>query len=181
MLTPMRLTGASVMCRPSYLAIAAKSFFIHHRQTAARHAAAAEPSQAGRRGSGPWDMWWHHSPPQRGGGIRSCGTRGGTGALLSRDDRVRYHWTCGSAWSHTLLLGLSWSLHVGVPGLQGVDNGPWAHLKRGGKPTGGANISFPCTTLLEYALDRCSGSVVLPVVRCPLRIGTSCRSVQLGR
>jgi hypothetical protein len=31
----------------------------------------------------------------------------------------------------------------GVPGLQGTDSGPRAHLRRGYEPTGGANVSFP--------------------------------------
>jgi hypothetical protein len=64
--------------------------------------------------------------------------------------------------------------------MQGTDSGP-RDLKRGGKPAGGANIFFPCAVLLEYDLDRCGGSVVLPADRCPLRVGMSCRSAPFGR
>jgi hypothetical protein len=34
-------------------------------------------------------------------------------------------------------------LYTGVPGSQGTDSGPWAHLGRGCEPAGGANILSP--------------------------------------
>jgi hypothetical protein len=42
---------------------------------------------------------------------------------------------------------------MGVPGLQGADRGPRAHLKRGGKPTGGANFLAPRSIILIFLLD----------------------------
>jgi hypothetical protein len=33
-------------------------------------------------------------------------------------------------------------MYAGVPGLQGIDSGSRAHLRRDHEPTGGANISF---------------------------------------
>jgi hypothetical protein len=50
---------------------------------------------------------------------------------------------------HALLLTVVWILYAGVPGLQGTDSGPWAHLRRGREPAGGAKIFFPCAILLE--------------------------------
>jgi hypothetical protein len=40
----------------------------------------------------------------------------------------------------------------GVPGLQGVDIGPRAHLRRGYKPAGGANFSVPHSVILNFLL-----------------------------
>jgi hypothetical protein len=44
---------------------------------------------------------------------------------------------------HASSFVLTWNLYAGVPGLQGTDSGPRAHLGRGSEPTGGGNISFP--------------------------------------
>jgi hypothetical protein len=49
------------------------------------YVAALDPSRAGRRDPKPRDTLWRRSPPDRGGGIQSHGTRGGTGALPSRE------------------------------------------------------------------------------------------------
>jgi hypothetical protein len=53
----------------------------HAWQTATGHTAALEPSRVERQGLRPWDMWQHWILPERGGGIRSRGTRCGAGAL----------------------------------------------------------------------------------------------------
>jgi hypothetical protein len=126
---------SSVMRGSCHLAIIAKYFFIHPRQVAVGHVVAPEPSRAGRQDPEPWDAWWHGSPPEQGGGIRSRGTCGDTGALLSgevgfgnmgrvaapelsqKGGRDWYRGTCDSAWTHTLLLALAQSLYMGVPGL----------------------------------------------------------------
>jgi hypothetical protein len=47
---------------------------------------------------------------------------------------------------------LTWSLYAGVPGLQGTDSGPWAHLGRGCEPAGGANFSAPRSVILIFLL-----------------------------
>jgi hypothetical protein len=51
---------------------------------------------------------------------------------------------------------------VGVPDLQGTDNGPWAHLGGASEPTGVANIFFPRTTFLIFHLGGWSSSAPLP-------------------
>jgi hypothetical protein len=80
------------------------------------------PSSARRRGLELQDTWQHQSPPRQedgfvaaghvvalepslwGGGVQSCRTCGGTGALLSREEgwSCRTHGgtgvTCGSTW-----------------------------------------------------------------------------------
>jgi hypothetical protein len=38
---------------------------------------------------------------------------------------------------------LTWNLYAGVPGLQGTDNGPRAHLGRGSEPVVGPTFLFP--------------------------------------
>jgi hypothetical protein len=38
---------------------------------------------------------------------------------------------------------LTWNLYTGVPGLQGTDSGPWAHLERGSEPVVGPTSLFP--------------------------------------
>jgi hypothetical protein len=47
---------------------------------------------------------------------------------------------------------LTWNLYTGVPGLQGTDSGPRAHLGRGCEPAGGANFSAPCSAILIFLL-----------------------------
>jgi hypothetical protein len=47
--------------------------------------AAPEPSRVGRQDAEPWDTWQRRSPPEKGGRIRSHGTRGSARALLSRE------------------------------------------------------------------------------------------------
>jgi hypothetical protein len=54
------------------------------------------------------------------------GTRGSFGAALSQE-------------AGAIVL----SLYAGVPGPQGTDSGPRAHLRRGCEPAGGANILSP--------------------------------------
>jgi hypothetical protein len=39
---------------------------------------------------------------------------------------------------------------VGVPGLQGADRDPRAHLERGCEPTGGANFLAPRSVILSF-------------------------------
>jgi hypothetical protein len=39
---------------------------------------------------------------------------------------------------------------VGVPGLQGADRGPRAHLGRACEPVGGANFSAPRSVILSF-------------------------------
>jgi hypothetical protein len=46
--------------------------------------------------------------------------------------------------STRLVLRFDLELICGVPGLQGIDSGPRAHLGRGYEHVGGANIFFPC-------------------------------------
>jgi hypothetical protein len=58
------------------------------RYRAARHVAAPELTSSRRRGPGPWDMWWHWSPPLQGGVLRRYSLR-------------------GSAWMHALLFVLT--------------------------------------------------------------------------
>jgi hypothetical protein len=100
-----------------------------------------EPTRAGRRDPEPRDAWRLRSPPEQRGGVRSRGTHGGTGPLLSREavPRAMGHgaapvpfrtgrpWTlcCGThdrAWMYALLLCFNLELVRGVPDLQGIDN-----------------------------------------------------------
>jgi hypothetical protein len=82
-------------------------------------------------------------------GAGAAGTRGGPGAAPSREVRARAVGTCGSPRAAPNLevgaVVLTRSLYVGVPGPQGTDSGPWAHLERGCEPTGGANILSLCS------------------------------------
>jgi hypothetical protein len=47
---------------------------------------------------------------------------------------------------------LTWNLYAGVPGLQGTDSGPRAHLGRGCEPAGGANFLAPRSVILIFLL-----------------------------
>jgi hypothetical protein len=47
---------------------------------------------------------------------------------------------------------LTWNLYAGVPGLQGTDSGPQAHLGRGCEPAGGAKFSVPRSVILIFLL-----------------------------
>jgi hypothetical protein len=105
------------------------------------HVVAPEPSHEGRRGLEPWDAWQHQSPPTQGGWVQCRGTH-------------------DSALLHALLLALAWRLYAGVPGLQGTDSGPRTHLRRGGKPAGGAKIFFPRAVLLEPVATSADAAVV---------------------
>jgi hypothetical protein len=81
-----------------------------------------------RRGLELWDVWWHRSPPEQGGRVQSCGTRGGIRAPLpqSREEGsgatghtaapepshaslagVRHRGTRDNVWLHALLLTLA--------------------------------------------------------------------------
>jgi hypothetical protein len=100
------------------------------RSGAAGHVTASELTSAGRQGPKPQETWQHRSLPQSGGEVRSRRTR-------------------GRAWMHALLLVLTLSLYVGVPGLQGTDSGPRAYLGRGCEPTGGVNSSTPRSIILN--------------------------------
>jgi hypothetical protein len=113
------------------------------RSEAIGHMTALEPTSAWRWGPEPRGMWQHQSPPQMWGEVRSHMTCGSTGAHLSSEREVQSHRARGSAWMHALPLVLTWSLYVGVLGLQGTDSGPWGHLRRGYEPAGGANSSAP--------------------------------------
>jgi hypothetical protein len=57
------------------------------RSRAEEHVAASELNSARRRDPGPWDTWQHRSPPRQEGEVRSCRTRGSTGAHLDREER----------------------------------------------------------------------------------------------
>jgi hypothetical protein len=46
------------------------------------------------------------------------------------------------------------SLYAGVPGPQGTDSGPQAHLRRSNEIAGGANISFPRLAFLRFYFDN---------------------------
>jgi hypothetical protein len=70
-------------------------------------------------------MWHPRSCLEPGTGARAVGTRGSFGAALSQE-------------AGAIVL----SLYAGVPGPQGTDSGPRAHLRRGCEPAGGANILF---------------------------------------
>jgi hypothetical protein len=50
-----------------------------------------------------------------------------------------------------------------VPGLQGTDSGPRAHLRRSSEPVGGANILFPRRFSEFCTLVFRSGRTVLPM------------------
>jgi hypothetical protein len=66
----------------------ARPFFIPEARRLLRatvHVVVSEPSRTGRRGPEPWDTWQRRSPPEQGGRVWSCGTRGNAGALPSRD------------------------------------------------------------------------------------------------
>jgi hypothetical protein len=66
----------------------ARPFFIPEARRLLRatvHVVVSEPSRTGRRGPEPWDTWQRQSPPEQGGRVWSCGTRGNAGALPSRD------------------------------------------------------------------------------------------------
>jgi hypothetical protein len=65
-------------------------------------------------------------------GVGVTGRRGGPGAALP--------------------FVLTWSLYAEVPGLQGTDSGPRAHLRRGCKPAGGVNSSVPRLVTLNCLL-----------------------------
>jgi hypothetical protein len=54
----------------------------------------------------------------------------------ARRREPRDTWTCASVLSFVL----TWSLYMGVSGLQGTDSDPRAHLGRGCEPTGRTNI-----------------------------------------
>jgi hypothetical protein len=57
-------------------------------------------------------------------------------------------------WQHVdarHLLVLTYSLYVGVPGLQGADRGPWAHLRRRYEPASG-DFSTPHSVILIFLL-----------------------------
>jgi hypothetical protein len=95
-------------------------------------AVAPEPSHVGRRGPELRDMWWHRSSPKR-----ECW--------------VRYHETRGSAWLHTLLPALAWSLYAGRTWSVGSDSGARAHLWHGREPVGGVS-KFPAQPLLNFCL-----------------------------
>jgi hypothetical protein len=60
--------------------------------------------------------------------------------LGSRDLELRDTWRRVDARPP---LVLTWSLYEGIPGLQGTDSGPWAHLRGSYEPTGRANIFLP--------------------------------------
>jgi hypothetical protein len=49
---------------------------------------------------------------------------------------------------------LTWNLYAGVPGLQGADRGPRAHLGRDYERVGGANFSASRSVILIFLL-RC--------------------------
>jgi hypothetical protein len=53
------------------------------RSGAVGHVAAPEPTSAERRGLEPEDTWQHRSPPQLGGEVQCCWTRGSAGAHLN--------------------------------------------------------------------------------------------------
>jgi hypothetical protein len=101
------------------------------RSEAEEHMATPELFSARRRGPGPRDTWRRRNPPLQGGVVRNYSV-------------------CGSAWMHALLLVLTESLYVGVPGLQGTDSGPRAHLGRGYEPADGANSSTCSSVILNF-------------------------------
>jgi hypothetical protein len=74
------------------------------------------------------DTWRPRSCPELGAGARDAGTHGGLRATLSREAGA---------------IVLTRSLCVGVPGPQGTDIGPRAHLRIGCELVGGANILSP--------------------------------------
>jgi hypothetical protein len=89
---PARLVVTSVtrkctmeMCEPCIFTVTAKYFLIHPPQIVVRHVVVTGPSRVGRRDPESWDTWKLRSPLEQGGGVRSRGTRGGTGALPCRE------------------------------------------------------------------------------------------------
>jgi hypothetical protein len=48
------------------------------------------------------------------------------------------------------ILVLTYRLYTGVPGLQSVDRGLRAHLRRGCEPVGGANFLTPRSVILSF-------------------------------
>jgi hypothetical protein len=133
-----------------------------------RHVAAPKPTLAERRGLKLRNTWKRRSSTQEGGEARGHGTRGSTGAHLSKE--VRFGATehvaapePTSAWRCGPKLQLVWwrvyarpapcldlELVCGVPDLQGANRGPRAHLGRGYEPAGGANFSTPRSIILSF-------------------------------
>jgi hypothetical protein len=72
--------------------------------------------RARRRAPEPWDAWKHQSPPEQGGEVQSCGTRGSAGALLSREAGCRAA-RCVAACGHTPAPCHDLKLVREVPGL----------------------------------------------------------------
>jgi hypothetical protein len=78
------------------------------------------------------DPWRPEAALSREAGVGATGKRGGPGAALP--------------------FVLIWNLYAGVPGPQGTDSGPRAHLERGCEPTGGANSLTPRLVTLNFLL-----------------------------
>jgi hypothetical protein len=134
--------------------------------------AALQPTSAGKRGPKLRNTWQRRSSTQQGGEARGHGTCGSTGAHLGRQARSRAagHMEVPELTSierRGLELQGTWQrvdarpapyldlkLVCGVPGLQGTDRGPRAHLGRGSEPTGGANSSVPHRVILNLLLDN---------------------------
>jgi hypothetical protein len=67
-----------------------------------------------------------------------------------------------------------------VPGLEGTDIGPQAHLGGGKKPIGGANIFFPHIAFLKFHLGGWSGSAPLPMGTWQCLVDAPCCSARRG-
>jgi hypothetical protein len=68
----------------------------------------------------------------------------------------------------------------GVPGLQGADRCPRAHLGRGCEPAGGANFSAPRSVILSFYSAVDGGPREVPELEVRMRPPSTLRNVDGG-
>jgi hypothetical protein len=81
--------------------------------------------------------------------------------------KLQFTWQCVDA-RHAPCLDLE--LVYGVPGLQGANRGPRAHLERGCEPTGGPIFGVPLSYLELFSWQSTAGPWELPelvIQECP--------------
>jgi hypothetical protein len=175
------LAGASITrdhaldtYEPSCVRGAARPFFIpmvHSPLGAVGYMVASELSSWGGEAGATWQR---RSPPRQGGEVRSCGMRGGVGALLSgrqslgpRDTwqcqsspqqggEVQGHGTHDGSGAHLCRrcgpkLQLAWQCVDARPApYLDIELVCGAHLRRGCKLAGGANFLVPRSVILIF-------------------------------
>jgi hypothetical protein len=81
---------------------------------------------------------------------------------------------------HALLLVLTLSLYAGVPGLQGADRGPRAHLEKGCEPAGEANFLAPHSIILSFYSAVDDGPREVPELEVRERPPSMLRNIDSG-